>query len=159
MSIAKLLSLMLAALVAIWVFPAFSQSLTRESLTHFGRDLVLGLAALVVIPIVAIILLFTLVGLPLGILGGLAYAGVLIVARICAAIVLGALVWRSVTKEREFRADGRAAVAGVLLLAVLGWIPFFGGLISFVLLLAVLGAIAVMTFQAATTAARPAAST
>jgi hypothetical protein len=154
LSIAKLLSLMLAALVAIWVFPRFSQSLTRESLTHFGRDLVVGLGALVVVPIVALVLLFTLVGLPLGILGGLTYAGVLIVARICAAIVLGALAWRLVTKEKEYRADWRVAVVGVLLLAVIGWIPFFGGLVSFVLLLAVLGAIAMMTFHAVTVAAR-----
>jgi hypothetical protein len=71
-TLASFFGLIVAGLAVVLVFPKFARAVTTESIGHFGRDFLIGGGVLIAVPIAAVLLVVSLVGLPLGILGGLA---------------------------------------------------------------------------------------
>ena len=147
-AVAKFLGLVLTGIAIVLVFPAFARSVTRESLAHFGRDLAVGGSVLVLAPAAAILLMVSLVGLPLGVLGGLAYVTLLFLATICAGLLVGTVVWRLVMKEKEARVDWKTAVVGLALLPAVAWVPVLGWLAWATLVLAALGSLCLVSYRA-----------
>jgi len=146
--IASFAGLIVAGLAVVLLFPTFSRSVATESLSHFGRDFLIGAGVLILAPIASVLLIVSLVGLPLGLIGGLVYVALLLVSRICAGMVLGTLVWRLVMKEKQFRVDWKTAVVGLALLPAVAWIPILGWLVWLVLLLAALGSVTLFVHRA-----------
>ncbi len=103
-------------------------------------SLLLGLAVLVVTPIVMIILLITVIGIPLALLLLAVYLILVGVAAIYSAYYLGLLVADGLNKKpiNPFV----ALIVGLLILVILSAIPFIGGLFSFLFILFGLGALA-----------------
>ena len=95
------------------------------------------------LPIFAILLMVTIIGLPLALIVVLLYLLLLLVGYVAIAVVMGDLALNKYKAEMATQLGWRvgAAVLAMLALAVLGRIPFLGGLVVFAALLAGIGAI------------------
>ena len=101
-------------------------------------SVLLGLAALILTPIIAVLLLITAVGVPLGIILLLVYGIGIILALAVGAMYLGAVAFRTFSREGDTIS---AFVLGVILFLVLPVIPVIGGLIVFIAVLMGLGSL------------------
>lgn len=135
--------LMLLAGVLVAVMPRFFGSVAESARRKFWWSLLLGFALLVSVPCAALLLLVTGIGAPLALLLVALYVALLLVGYVSAGIALGQSGlqrWHgSRAQARSWRAG--AAVLGVLLIALVGWIPVLGALVRFVALITGTGAV------------------
>src|SRR6185437_7840622 len=101
----------------------------------------LGLVALTTVPVAAVLLMITVIGIPLGVLAVIGYAALLLVGYVWVAVVVGGMLLDRVKPETAARTAWRvgAAVLAMLALALLVRVPFVGGLVRLVALAAGLG--------------------
>jgi hypothetical protein len=132
----------LAALLAA-AFPGATKRLGGELRENTGLVFLLGFCALVGLPIFAIMLMVTIIGLPLALIVVLLYFLLLLLGYVAIAVVMGDLALNKYKAEMATQLGWRvgAAVLAMLALAVLGRIPFLGGLVIFAALLAGIGVI------------------
>lgn len=107
------------------------------------RSILLGLAMFFGIPIFAIAVIVTIIGVPIGVATLLAFPFLLILALTTAT--LGVSNWL-LNRKNESKNTGQRIVllfAGAVLLIIVGFIPFIGGLLIFLAILLGLGATAV----------------
>jgi hypothetical protein len=154
-ALVKFLGLLLSGLALVVVFPGFSRSLIAETLAHFRRDAVIGAAVLLLGPVAAVLLAASLVGLPLGVLGGLAYVAMVLFSVIAAGLVLGTLVWRAARNPGQAIVDWKTALVGLALLPAVAWVPLLGWAVFGVLLAASLGSLSVLWYRAVRPARPP----
>lgn len=137
----------LAAALFLAVFPRFA----RNAASTIGRkplqSLGLGLAMVAAIPLVAIVLMITIIGIPLALLLIPVYFLLLFLGWATAALFVGL---RGLEALRPGRIESRGAQLVALFLALVAlWlvqqIPFVGSLIAFIALLLGIGA---LTWQA-----------
>jgi len=135
--------LMLLGAVLVFALPQTSRRVAASAREHFGWSLVLGFVGLVTIPAAALLCAITGIGLPLALVVVLAYFGLVLVGYVAAGAILGSLALEQWSAGRATRAGWRAAAAalGVLVLALLAWLPFVGTVIAVVALVTGLGAI------------------
>ncbi|MGH8869427.1 MAG: bactofilin family protein, partial [Actinomycetes bacterium] len=112
---------LVAGLVMLYVFPRATDAAVRTGRTSVGRSVVAGLIVGIVLPIVATLVFFTLVGIPLAMSVLLGFAVLLPVAYAVTAALLGGLVVK------------RSRIGGFLLgwgvLRLLALVPGLGALI------------------------------
>jgi hypothetical protein len=139
------------------VFPTGSRNMGEGLRQDPGIGLLLGFIALVCVPIAAVILAITIIGIPLSLAVLLLYFLMLIVGYAAVGVVIGDAALARLRSQDAARAGWRvgAAMAAMLALALLTRIPYLGGLVAFVALLAGVGAI-VLALKAR---ARPPAAT
>ncbi|MDR3310799.1 MAG: hypothetical protein LBS90_05580 [Oscillospiraceae bacterium] len=101
----------------------FYRDKARDFKRRFWIDILRGLAALVAVPVVAVALMFTVAGVPLGILGFAIYAAAVYLAPIAAGLILGRVIFR-----RMNRFASGAICVGIL--KVLTFIPYAGWIIG-----------------------------
>jgi len=132
----------LAALLAA-AFPAATKRLGGELRENTLLVFLLGFVALVGLPVFAALLMITIIGLPLAFVVILLYLLLLLVGYVAIAVVMGDLALNKYKSEMATQLGWRvgAAVLAMLALALLGRIPFLGGLVVFAALLAGIGAI------------------
>ncbi len=141
--------LMVLAAAMMAVFPGFYARVSESIQTRFGMSVLVGFVALVCVPVAVIILLSTVIGIPLGLLVMGAYFVLLLLGYVSAGIGLGD--W-SLRRFRTAQADrigwriGAAALA-IFAIALLGRIPWIGGLATLLALLAGLGALALQGWR------------
>ncbi|MDQ6750482.1 MAG: polymer-forming cytoskeletal protein [Actinomycetota bacterium] len=119
------ISALLLGLLALWLAPRAALAAQETAETRKGRSFAWGLALFFGIPIVAVILLVTLLGLPLGLLMLLALLPLYALGYTTSAWALG---------RRLLGADrGRilAFIAGTVILRLVALIPIAGGLVWF----------------------------
>ncbi len=137
------LGLMLVAALMVYQAPDAVRRITQSLSQHPGRDLLWGLVVLVCVPVAALMMVFTIIGIPLALLVLLLYGALLLLAYVTTGVALGQWVLG------RFKADALAstawrigaAVAAVWLLAVLGSLPWVGGAVSMLALLTGMGAL------------------
>jgi len=136
--------MMLLAVVLLAAFPTFFGRVGTTLQARFGMSLLLGFVWLVCVPVAALILLITIIGAPLGLLAIAIYLALLPVAYASSGIGIADWVLRKYKTQDAARLGWRvgAAAAAVLLLAAVGFVPWIGGLVGFIALLAGLGALA-----------------
>jgi cytoskeletal protein CcmA (bactofilin family) len=119
------ISALLLGLMLLWLFPRAAAAVYETARERLGAAFGFGLLAFIVLPIVAVLLLVTVVGLPLGLLLLLALAPIYALAYTVAAYALGQ---RILGPER-----GRfvAFLAGLAILRVLAIVPVLGGIVWF----------------------------
>lgn len=132
-----------AGIVVLLLFPRFTSTTTARMGRDFWKNLGLGFALLVATPVAFILLMVSFVGIWVGLPLLAIYLVSLVLAYILAAFYVAG------TGARLFHFDtgsrGRMVVAlivALLLLTALRFIPFLGGLITFLLMLIALGATA-----------------
>lgn len=134
--------LMLLAALLVAVTPRLSASVSESLRGRPGFSLVLGFVVLVCTPIATVLLLVTIIGVPLALLVLFAWLALLPVAWAGTAVGIGDWLLARAAAARADRTGWRvaAAVLGVLVLALASRVPWLGGWIGFVALIAGLGA-------------------
>lgn len=135
------LSYLLMLLLFLYVFPVKTTELVQSWKHNFPLNLLWGIIFLILVPIVAILLLISVIGLPLGIGSLLAYPIILYVGDMVATLAIGAWIRSFWIKETDLHADWIAALIGFVVVTILTFIPVLGALILFVAFLAGLGAL------------------
>jgi cytoskeletal protein CcmA (bactofilin family) len=137
------IGLMLIAAALVGVFPRFYARLAETLRVRSWMSLLLGFVALVCIPVAALILMFTLIGVPLALLAIALFPALLLVGYVSTGIGLGGWALASLKADRAETMWMRvgAAVLGVLAISLLGRLPYVGGFVVFAALLIGLGAV------------------
>jgi hypothetical protein len=120
--VAVTISFLLGGFLLLLLAPGLFDGVVRARAGR-GGAIIAGILLFILLPILAIVLLITVVGTPLGIGLLLALGPIYAIAYIASAMVLG---------RRVVKSGGRFAafLAGLGILRVLALIPFVGGLIS-----------------------------
>jgi len=141
--LAGFLSILVLAYVFFKLFPKkardiFVSLLERDS----WKMIAAGLLAIILIPITAIILMITVIGMPLAIILIFVFISAVLFAKAIASIVLGFAINRHF-KPREFTDSFPLTdfVLGYLILELLMLIPFLGPLAAFLIFLWAFGGI------------------
>ena len=147
-NVAGLLWLMVTGVVLLLLFPGVFARSARTIATNPWKSLGLGLAALVVTPVVVMILLFTVLGIPLAFTAMALYAVALLVGFLVAAVFLGDV--GGLLGQRRPSPGGQIVrlLGALIVLALARWIPVVGGLILCLALLFGLGALVLESHRA-----------
>lgn len=132
-----LVNLLLGA-VALLVFPRFSTGVADRATADPLRSGGVGLLLFVGIPVLLVVLFISLVGIPLGLVGILAYPILLWLGYVYGSFAVG--TWLLARTDTDSR--WAALAAGLLVVSAIGLVPILGGLVQFLVLLLGLGALA-----------------
>ena len=135
----KFLALLVFALALGLFFRRYASTLVGNAVTQPWLEAGRGLIVLLVLPVVSVMLLVTLIGVPLGLLGLIAFASLLLIASPLAAIIVGSVVHKWMFKSAEYQIAWQTILLGVAVYTLLGIIPIIGGIAKFVLILLALG--------------------
>ncbi|WP_254280115.1 bactofilin family protein [Haloarcula marina] len=133
-----LLANLLLGVVLLAVFPAFSTRVADRAIDSPLRSGGVGLLTLVAVPLLLLVLLVTIVGIPLSLVGAVAFGVTAWVAVVYGQYAVG--TWALSLADTENR--WLALAVGLLGFAVLGAIPILGGLLELGAFLLGLGALA-----------------
>lgn len=147
--------LMLLAAIIAGALPGAPARLQRELRERPWMAPLVGLVALTCIPVAAVLVMITIIGIPLGLLALLGYAALLLVGYVSASVVVGAMLLDRFKPELAAVVAWRVAAATLAMLAIalLARIPFVGGLVVFGALVVGVGIIVSAVFRRATPAA------
>jgi len=126
-------------LLLFWVLPGLAR-VDLGDVKMLATSGGIGFLALIAMPIGAVILAITVIGLPLAFMTGFAWVMGLYVAKIMVAQFIGATI---VGRKPNGVSTGLGLLLGIFLIVLAVNIPFVGGLINFILILLGLGALVV----------------
>lgn len=131
------------ALILAGAMPVVGQRIGGELRTQPWIALLAGLIALVCVPMAAVIVMLTIIGIPLGLLAILCWLALLLLGYVATAVTLGDLALARAKPESAARTGWRmlAAALAVLALAVLARIPVVGGFVVLAAILFGMGAL------------------
>ncbi|WP_254521782.1 bactofilin family protein [Natrinema caseinilyticum] len=129
---------LLLGAVLLALFPRFSDSVATSVATGPIRSGLIGLGVFVGIPVLLIALAITIVGIPLSIVGAIAFSFLLWIATVYGWYAIAAAVLSALGIGNRWL----ALVVGLVVGAAITRVPIVGGLITFLVLLLGLGAIA-----------------
>lgn len=142
----KFFAILACALLFGLVFRRYSKEIINLAVKRPLLELGRGLVVLAAMPAISILLFVTLVGVPLGILGLLGFAAMMLFACIVTPIVVGSVVYRYFSKK-DLEISWKTILLGVFISSVLGLVPFIGWLAQSLLMLLTLGCIASLKWQ------------
>ncbi|MFA6520412.1 MAG: hypothetical protein WCT44_02265 [Candidatus Paceibacterota bacterium] len=138
--VAKFLMLFFTALLIGLGFKRYSRELVEKATENPLKELGRGVVTLIVLPVFSVFLLITVVGIPLGIIGFLSFAMLLVFASIITPIFLGALVYKWISKGSGYVVNWKTILLGTVVYFLLCLIPFIGWLAGCVSVAISLGA-------------------
>jgi hypothetical protein len=141
--VAVTVSLLILGILLLALFPATMAASYAVAHREPGRAIGIGLLVAIGLPIVSILVMVTVVGIPLGLVGLLSLALLYALGHVVAALAVG----RMMIKEPKSRF--LAFFVGLIVLRILGLIPFVGGLVTFVAAAYGVGALAIAGWRAA----------
>ncbi|HEY8520561.1 MAG TPA: zf-HC2 domain-containing protein [Gammaproteobacteria bacterium] len=131
----RLGALFLAGLVLLWLFAGL-----REVTLHDGRDALAaagrGLVAAIVLPVVSVLLLITIFGIPLGVLGFLLWGLGLYLAKVPVAHIIGRRLFASPAGPPHY---ATTLIAGLVLVVMAINVPLVGWVVNAAVTLVGLG--------------------
>ena len=143
----KFAGILLAALLLAGLFKKFTSSFVAESLNHFGKSFLIGAAAAILIPVVALILIVSLFGALPGFFLMAAAALLAMLACFMSVVFLGSLILKVLTKGGEIITDWRAVLIGILVHALLWFVPLVGPILLVIVGLASAGALLLLFYK------------
>lgn len=114
---------LLLSLILVLLFPQAIHAITAIGLTSFWKALLVGLVAIIVVPVIAVVAMLTIIGIPLGLVVLGTWLVVQVLAGVVAAYLLGRLIWR---KQRN---PALIMLLGTVALVILPHIPIVGFLV------------------------------
>ncbi len=141
----KFLNLLVAGIVFVLLFSQSSVTICQRAITGFGRELVRGFIALIIIPIASIIMCATLIGFALGGIGLLIFLFLLALSRVYAGVVLGGLLSKWYSKQIQI--NWKWALLGIITLQLVCLIPYIGWIACFVIFLISLGSVSYFFYE------------
>jgi hypothetical protein len=136
-------STLLVGVLLVWLAPGALSAAERAVRERLGATIGWGVAIAVGVPLLAILALVTLVGIPFGVALLLAAIPVLLVAYMTTAWVVGRRVLRTRATSRWL-----TMLTGWGILRLLALIPVFGALVGLAATVVGLGALAVALWRA-----------
>ena len=148
-SIILLISYLIFGLILIKIMPLKAKETALLSAEKNWKSFALGLIFIILLPILAIVALFTVVGLHLAIASLMLYSLILLLASIPVAIWIGEviLVWASTHKDRMKVSTALAFTLGLIIIWLLRAIPVIGGALSFIIACIGSGAIILLVYK------------
>ena len=144
-------STLIVGALLVWLAPGALDAAERAVREHLGATIGWGVAIAIGVPLLAILAIVTLVGIPFGIALLLAAIPVLLVAYTTSAWIVGRRVLRNGSTSPWL-----ALLAGWGILRLLALIPVAGGLVGLAATIVGLGALTVALWQARRPGATPA---
>ena len=141
--VAVTISLLVIGMVLLSVVPAAMAAAYRAARDEAVPALGWGLLVAVVLPVASVLVMLTIVGIPLGLLGLLTLVLLYAVGYVVGALAVGRLM----VKEPASRF--LAFVVGLVVLRLVGLVPAVGGLVTFLVAAYGLGAVALAGGRAA----------
>jgi hypothetical protein len=137
-----LAGLIVSGVVLVLLFPGFTISTAHTIRNHFWKSVGLGFLVFVVTPAIAILLMTTIVGIPVGRAVGALYPVALLVGYLTATIFFGDSGARLIGRRSEISTGGRMLwlVAALVILALVHLIPIIGAIVVWLVVLIGLGA-------------------
>ncbi|HEX7289715.1 MAG TPA: polymer-forming cytoskeletal protein [Conexibacter sp.] len=136
-------STLIAGVLLVWLAPRALHAAERAVRERLGATIGWGVALAIGLPLLAVLALVTLVGIPFGVALLLAALPILLVAYVTAAWIVGRRVLRSRSASPWI-----ALLVGWGILRLLALIPVLGGLVGLVATIVGLGALAVALWRA-----------
>ncbi len=146
-ALVRFLMLFISSLVLGLFFRRYFVEVTKGVAHSPWAELGRGFASAALLPIGSIILLITIVGVPLGILGLMACIGLIVFSIISAAIILGSVLLKWLSKNPEFKINWKTILLGSFVFSLLTFIPIAGWAIQGILVLMALGWIVHKSWQ------------
>jgi len=138
------LMLLTGALFFGLTFKKYMTMLVGGAYENPFKELGRGLAFLILVPIASVILLVTVIGVPIGILGLIGFVGGMIFTVLMAPVLLGSLLLKWTMKRPYNHVDWMSILLGVVVFYALSFIPIVGWIAQFALVLITLGSLARM---------------
>lgn len=136
----KIFCALVIGLVLIFIGKKFLPKLLKKSESRVKEIFLYGSALLFITPVIAGLLFFTIIGLPLGLIILVLWLIALYLAKVVMMILLGQIVLKTLFKKKAFNFIIRLIV-GVVISYSLFSLPFIGWLISLIFSLVGLGII------------------
>lgn len=144
----QFLALLVSALLLGLIFNRFAVTLVQKATNRPFSSLGLGLVLLAALPVISVLLLMTLIGIPLGILGLISFVALMLVGWILVPIVLGSLLSNYFFKTGT-AVTWKTILLGAVVYSLLGLVPLLGWLVQILALFMTLGAIVVVKWEVA----------
>jgi len=113
---------LVASIALVLLFPKFSNTLGKHTISNFGREFIRGAVISFIVPVALLLLLVSIVGIPLMLVGSLAYALLIGIAKLYTGIVFGGILAKVFKKEVII--NWQWAALGILFLHFLILVPF-----------------------------------
>lgn len=136
-----LLKLFVVFALTLFIIPNFYKKVLANK-EDYGKTLGIGFLSLIIVPIAALILIMTILGLPFGLMLIALYALVIYSSTIITGYYFGDLIWKKYFKIK--RRPYLVGLFGITVIYILTIIPAIGGLIHFLSILFTLGIITKM---------------
>ncbi|KTG09788.1 hypothetical protein AUR64_09140 [Haloprofundus marisrubri] len=128
---------LLLGAVLLFVFPSFSQRVVLEAARNPALSGGVGILSLIVVPLALLLLVVTLVGIPLALVGSLVFGLLVWVGGVYGRFAVGAVILAYTDREGEWA----ALLVGVVVVAFAVQIPFLGWVVNVAVGLVGLGAL------------------
>lgn len=138
--IGKFFATLACALVLGLIFKRFSNTMVTHVVTNPLLELGRGFGTVVLIPVASFILLLTVLGIPIGLLGFLTFGALMIFGMVATPIVAGSLVHGWLRSTKTFEVTWLSILSGTIVMTILAFIPFIGWIANCVLFLMTIGA-------------------
>jgi len=140
---------LLSGMLLVAAFPRFSREAAATVRSDTLASLGLGGALLVALPLMALMLFVTIIGIPLGFATLMGYGLLLMLGYLTAALALGDWLLERSRPTDAGHAGWRMLflLAALVVIALLRWVPWIGDIAVFVLFLAGLGAFALRSVR------------
>ena len=129
------------------LFGRMSMRFVEQGITRFWGNALRGLIILIVVPVIAILAMVTLVGIPLSIFVLALYGVLLALGCFYGPIIMGSLILKLAKQSTEYVVNWKTILLGAASSVVVGLIPVIGGLAGFIFMLAAIGVIAVSEYD------------
>ena len=135
--------LMLLAGIIAGALPGPVRRMENELRTRPWLATLLGIVALVGIPVAAVIVMITIIGIPLGVLGILGYVALILIGYVMTSVVVSGLLLDRYKAEAASRTAWRVGAAGLamLVIASAAHVPYVGKFIGLAALVIGVGVI------------------
>lgn len=138
MRLVSFASALIVGLLLLRFMPVFSAKTAELVQTKFGKTVFSGFIIIVATPVLAALLLITIIGIPFAVFVSVAYAGLIYFSKFFVAMALGkylSKVWKSdLSPSWQF-------VVGIAMFYLLGMLPLIGFFVKLVTLFAGVGAL------------------
>jgi cytoskeletal protein CcmA (bactofilin family) len=134
--VAVTVSMLLLGLILLLLFPRAGEAVARVGRARKGRSLLVGLLTLIVIPVVGVLALITVIGIPLGATLLLLMLPLWAISYVTGSLIVGRMIKKTGGAILAF-------IIGLAVVRVLALVPFVGGLVGFLTALLGLGALVV----------------